>query len=230
MDERDRLTLMGDSWLSELPPDRRDALMRSGKAVRIANQANVYATGDTSNGLWAVLEGQVRLKHYPVPGIESLALALTPGSWFGEMSTIDGGPRPHDAIAHGSVRLLHVPMAAFLRIAGEIPLLYHDLGKLVCRHERIALEFITQMSMPLRSRIARLLLTRTSPDTPDLNLRQEDLAFMLGVSRQTMNRHLWDLAGAGIICLKYRNIRVVQRPALAIRAEMHDEFPRQKPP
>ena len=87
-----------------------------------------------------------------------------------------------------------------------------------CQHERIALEFIAQISMPPRSRIARLLLTRTTADAPDLTLRQEDIAVMLGVSRQTMSRHLADLAAAGVIRLSYGSIRVLARSALEVKA------------
>lgn len=218
MDHRDQLTLSGDAWFGALPPDRRDALILNGRTSRAADGAGIYATGDPPNGLWAVLEGQVRLKHYPSPGLESLALALTPGNWFGEVSAIDGGPRPHDAIAHGSVRLLHVTMPALARLAVAMPLIYHDLGKLACRHERIALEFIAQIGLPPRSRIARSILTRTTADAPDLHLRQEDIAVMLGLSRQTMNRQLAAMAALGMVRLSYGSIRVLDRAALAIRA------------
>lgn len=219
MQAADRAILDADDWFASLPVDRRDRLLNVARSRTVASGTLAYALGDPPNGLWAVVQGQVRLIGYPAPGLEFLALILRPGTWFGEVSTIDGGPRPHEAVAFGETRLLHVPTPAFHRLAAEVPALYHDLGRLVCQHQRVALDFIGQtVALPLGVRIARLLLSRADDDGGVLHLRQEDIAGMLSVSRQTLNRHLGTLADAGMIERAYARIRICDPVRLGVLA------------
>ena len=215
----DRTLLDADRWFGSLTSERRDALIAEARVRTVPAGGLIYAMGDAPNGLWAVVEGQVRLKGYPAAGAEFLALILRPGTWFGEVSTLDGGPRPHDAAAFGPARVLHVPMAAFQRAAETLPALYHDVGRLVCRHQRIALEFIAEtLSLPVGARLAKLLLGRLDEKDGVLHVRQEEVAVMLGVSRQTLNRHLRALAERGAIRLAYARIEIVDRAALRAMA------------
>ncbi len=218
----DRALLDADRWFRSLTPERRDALLAEARVRAVPAGALIYAMGDPPNGLWAVIEGQVRLKGHPaVAGAEFLALILRPGTWFGEVSTLDGGPRPHDAAAFGPARVLHVPMAAFHRAADALPALYHDVGRLVCQHQRIALDFITEtLSLPPAARVARLLTGRGHEDAGLLHMRQEEIAVMLGMSRQTVNRHLRNLERQGVIALGYGRIAVRDRAALCDRAAL----------
>lgn len=215
MEAETRALLDADGWFGSLPPARRDALLAEARPRSLAAGATIYAAGDPPNGLWAVTAGEVRLTGHPVAGHEVLALILRPGTWFGEVSTLDGGPRPHDATAFGPARVLTIPMAAFHRIAGEVPALYHDLGRLVCQHQRVALDFIAQtLALPLAARLARLLADRAHPQD-GLRIRQEDVAAMLNVSRQTLNRHLARLAAAGVVRRSYGRIEVLDRTRLS---------------
>jgi CRP-like cAMP-binding protein len=106
-------------------------------------------------------------------------------------------------------------MAAFARAAERMPALYHDVGRLVCQHQRIALEFIAEtLSLPVAARLAKLLLGRLDDADGVLHVRQEEVAVMLGVSRQTLNRHLRALAAQGAIRLAYARIAIVDRAVL----------------
>jgi CRP-like cAMP-binding protein len=147
---------------------------------------------------------------YPAVGLESVALILRAGTWFGELSTLDGGPRPHDAVAFGAARVLHIPLAAFERLAEAQPALWRDIGLLVCAHQRSSITFMAQsIAQPAVARLARTLAAaaRTAGGTA-LRIRQEDLAAMLGVSRQTINRALGELEGAGLVERSYGQICV----------------------
>jgi CRP/FNR family cyclic AMP-dependent transcriptional regulator len=211
----DRTPLETDRWFASLAPARQDALLAEARVRAVPAGGLIYGIGDAPNGLWAVIEGQVRLKGYPAAGAEFLALILRPGTWFGEVSTLDGGPRPHDAEAFGAARVLHVSTAAFHRAAERLPALYHDLGRLVCQHQRIALDFIAEaLSLPVPARLAKLLLGRLDEADGTFHVRQEEVAVMLGVSRQTANRHLRALAEQGAIRLAYARIAIVDRAVL----------------
>ncbi|QQV76643.1 Crp/Fnr family transcriptional regulator [Sphingomonas aliaeris] len=210
-----------DPWFGAIPPERRTALLAEGRVRAVTTGGSVYGIGDPPNGLWCVLEGQVRLKGYSANGVEMLVLVLRPGKWFGELSTLDGGPRPHDALAFGDTRLLHIAMPAFGRAVDLQPMLYRDLGLLVCAHQRSALDFLGQsVSQSVRVRLASSLAHSTIGADGYLQVRQDELAALVGVSRQSVNRHLRLFEQAGLIALGYREIRVRDAAGLlAIAAE-----------
>lgn len=215
MDASDRAVLETDAWFGSLPGERRSTLQDHAITRPFAAGERVYGFDDEPNGLWAVIEGQVRLTGYPAAGVEFVALILGAGAWFGEVSTLDGGPRPHDATAYGAARLLHLPMITFHRLAEATPALYLDLARLVCRHQRVALDFIAQtVALPFEVRLAKLLEGRTRDTGGILTLRQEDLAVMLSVSRQTLNQGLRQMVRAGVIRQAYGRIEVLDRDRL----------------
>lgn len=210
MSPADLAILEADSWFGQIPPQRRALLLSEAQVRTVASDTRLYGAGDLSNGLWAVLEGQVQLKGYPAAGLELLLPILSPGTWFGETSTLDGLPRPTDAIALESARVVHLPMVALARAAAAAPELYRDLGVLACQHQRVALGFIAQtVAHPVRIRLALLLAGQSQDGRAVLKMRQEDLAMLVGVSRQTLNRHLNALERDGVIRLAYAEITVL---------------------
>ncbi len=220
MSPEDRAVLDADPWFGTLPVERRDRLLGHARIRSVDHGATVYTIGDQPNGLWAVLSGQMRLRGQAASGQAFVALIVTPGTWFGEVSTIDGGPRPHDAVAFGATRAVQVPAAAIDRLAEAMPVFHRDFARLLCRHQRMALDHIAgAVSVPLSTRLARILAGRSAAADGALQLRQEDVATMLGVSRQTLNRHLRVLAGRGIVRLGYARIDVIDAAALHALAD-----------
>jgi len=211
----DLAILETDAWFGQIPLERRKLLLKEVEVRSVATGARLYRAGDPPNGLWVVIEGEVRLKGYPTAGLELLAPILRPGTWFGELSTIDGLPRPTDATAIEPARVAHLSMAAFARAVAAAPELYRDLALLACWHQRVALSFIGQtVAHPPRVRLAMLLAGLAHDRQGVLQIRQEDLAGMVGVSRQTLNRHLNVLRREGLLDLAYAVITVRDLPRL----------------
>ncbi|HXH14987.1 MAG TPA: Crp/Fnr family transcriptional regulator [Sphingomonas sp.] len=209
MRDQDLDTLRTDPWFGAIGEERRAVLLQEARVEALASGARIYGPGDPPNGLWAVLDGQVRLKSLSANGAELLALIVRPGTWFGELSTLDGYPRPHDATAFGPARLLHIAMPAFTRAAIARPELYRDLGLLVCAHQRTALRFITQsIGQSIRVRLAQALLRASSAGEGRVNIRQEELAAVVGIARQTLNRHLKRFERDGLVAISYAQVRI----------------------
>lgn len=214
----DLAILEADNWFGQIPAGRRALLLDEAQVRSVDAGARLYGAGDPPNGLWAVIEGHVQLKGYPEVGLELLVPILRPGTWFGETSTLDGLPRPTDATAFEPARVAHVPMAAFAHAAAAAPELWRDLGILACQHQRVALGFIAQtVANPVRVRLALLLAGQSGDGREVVRMRQQDLATLVGVSRQTLNRHLNDLAREGIVSLGYAKITVLDLPRLLAR-------------
>lgn len=204
------------NWFSALPQAHRDALLERARPRRAQAGDRVYGLGDAPDGLWGVVEGEVRLVSYPAVGVESVAMVLHGGGWFGELSVMDGGPRPHDALVVRPTRLLHVSLPAFEQVAAQHPLLYRDLGVLICARQRAVISFLGRtIAQPVSVRLARTLAgAARASGRASVALRQSDLANMVGVSRQTINKELRALERAAIVTLAYGAIHIRDMPAL----------------
>ena len=121
MTPAERETLSKDRWFGALPPERQALLLDIGHVRAVRDRALLYGVGDEPDGLWAVLQGEVRLVSYPAVGMELVGLIVGTGGWFGELSVLDGGPRPHDAICFGPARVVNLPMDEVSRLAAARP-------------------------------------------------------------------------------------------------------------
>jgi len=212
----DLAILEADAWFGQILPDRRAVFLAEVQVLSVVAGTRIYRAGDPPNGLWAAIEGEIRLKGYPTPGLELLAPILRPGTWFGELSTLDGLPRPTDAVAVEPGRVAHVAMAGVARAVAVAPELYRDLAVLACWHQRVALGFIGQtVAHPVSVRLAILLAGLAQDRGGVVDIRQEDLAVMVGVSRQTLNRHLKTWEREGLIEVAYGEVRVKDPARLA---------------
>lgn len=212
----DHAILEADPWFGAVPAGRRALLLAQATTRSVAAGTRLYGVGDPPDGLWAVLDGQVRLMGYPAVGAELVVLIMGPGTWFGELSTLDAGPRPHDAIAFGPARVLHIGIEAFRRLARDTPELWWDIALLACAHQRASLAFVMNtLAQPIPVRLARTLVGMVRAAGGDsVALRQEDIAAMIGVSRQTLNKALKAMERAGVIAVEYARIRVVDAEGL----------------
>jgi CRP-like cAMP-binding protein len=227
MDVVDAGQLLGaGAWLDSLPPDTRAALVAAARIRTIEDCATVYRSGDPGDGLYAMLKGEVRLIGHSEAGRRIVYLILRPGDWFGEISVLDGKPRFHDAVAFGPSTVLHVCRGQIDAIAAEHPRLDRALGALACAHQRTALAFVEQaLTSSSQARLAFILAemagrwgrTTARGVEIDLRLSQEDLAAMVGLSRQSMATLLGRLRREGVIDTRYARLTILDLDKLQHR-------------
>ncbi|HMO75637.1 MAG TPA: Crp/Fnr family transcriptional regulator [Sphingopyxis sp.] len=206
--------LGGDSWFAALPEQQRMALVERGQIHALADGGHVYRIGDAPNGLHAVVDGRVRLVSYPAVGQELVNMIVKPGRWFGELSVIDGRERPHDAIAAGTALILTVPMAAVAALTAAMPDLWRGLALLNCIHHRLGMREAARVrGAPALARLALFLAGGGKADGR-LRVTQDELARIVGVSRQHMNGLLHSLADRKLIGLGYGGITIRNRAGL----------------
>lgn len=211
-----RTRLMTGQWFSHLPAPLQDSLLDAGKLRRLPSGQRLFQRGDPPCGLYAVLEGAIRIGTVSEQGKEALLSLVEAPHWFGEICLFDGQPRTHDAFAMGSCTLLHIPQATLLALLDEHPVYWRQLALLMSQKLRLTFINLEQLSlMPAPARLAhRLLLIaegygELDPPRRVLQLPQEQLASMLSLSRQTTNQILKDLQGQGILNLKYGEIVIL---------------------
>jgi len=212
-------------WFAALPDELSQALLAMARVQRLEAGQRLFHRGDKPCGLYAVVEGAVRVGAVSESGKEALLTLVEPPYWFGEISLFDGLPRTHDALATGACKLLQVPQAAMLGILEQRPLFWREMALLMSHKLRLSLITIEQISlMPASERLAhRLLMIAQGYGEVEqarrvLQLPQEDLAAMLGLSRQTINSLLKALEQQGIIGLSYGAIEIRDLNGLQLAA------------
>jgi CRP-like cAMP-binding protein len=216
--------LRSNAWFGACPPPMQQALLERGRLVRLAPGEALFERGADAEGLCCVVAGTLQVGAVHGDGSRTLLAHLEPYQWFGEISMLDGLPRTHDAVADSDCSVLVVPGAALMGWLAEHPAHWRDLARLACGKLRLmftVLEDIQQLS--LEQRLAkRLWLTATgfdaaSPQAPPrrrIRVPQEQLALMLGVSRQSVNKSLRQLEAQGLVALRYGGIELLDVEAL----------------
>lgn len=182
----------------------------------------LFSRGDPPSGMFAVLEGAVRITATTEAGKEALLILSEPPSWFGEIAVFDGQPRTHDAIAYGSARVLHLGKDALAAILESHPAWWRDLGLLLTQKLRLALLALEDSAtLPLAQRLARRLAWMAAGygdwhgrTARELAVSQEELASMMSASRQSVNQCLKDYEARGFVRLAYGSIEVLDLDAL----------------
>ncbi|MDZ5432177.1 Crp/Fnr family transcriptional regulator [Pseudomonas fluorescens] len=222
-----RPRLMRGQWFSHLPVSLQDSLLTAARVRHLAAGQRLFQRGDPPCGLYAVLEGAVRIGAVNEQGKEALLSLVEPPHWFGEICLFDGQPRTHDAFGVGQCMLLHIPQTTLLALLDEQPAHWRQLALLMSQKLRLTFINLEQLSlMPAQARLAHRLLMIAEGygqiDEPRrvLQLPQEQLASMLSLSRQTTNQILKDLQGQGILNLGYGEIEILDAARLRALATL----------
>ncbi|WP_260583736.1 Crp/Fnr family transcriptional regulator [Sphingopyxis sp. PET50] len=215
--------LAADNWFGALAAPLRGGLLDRAHLHDVRDGAHLYRIGDPPNGLHAVVADQMRLVSYPVAGQELVNMIVRPGRWFGELSVIDGRERPHDAVAaglganpdgaDGGHRRSHRGDARFVAGVGAAQLRASPARHARGRAGALASGARPAGAVPGRSRGA---------GGGRLRATQDELARIVGVSRQHVNGLLRLLAGRGFIAVGYSEIAIRDGAGLLALAQDED--------
>ncbi|MDC0690051.1 Crp/Fnr family transcriptional regulator [Mitsuaria sp. RG] len=211
-----RTQLLHGQWFRQLPTTVQDSLLALGRARELAPGQCLFQRGDAPCGLYAVLEGAMRVGAVSSEGKEALLTLVESPHWFGEISLFDGQPRTHDAYAEGSTRLLWIPQAPLLEWLAREPVHWRDLALLMSHKLRWVFVALEQQSLLAAApRVAQRLLQMAEGygerDVAQwrLQVSQEQLALMLSLSRQTINQILRSFEQSGVVRLGYGEVEIV---------------------
>ncbi|WP_445115496.1 Crp/Fnr family transcriptional regulator [Acinetobacter sp. WZC-1] len=210
--------LENNTWFSALPQRFKTLLLEHARYLRLDKQQSIFHAGDPFNGLYAVLDGAVRLGYIDLEGKEAIAAIAEPFMWFGEISLIDTRPRSHDAITIQKSVILHIPGTNIQHLLQTNPELWYHLAQLATHKLRYAFrELIAIHTQPLTQRLAQRLLfilngygNHLHIENNVIHLSQEQLAQMLMCSRQTINQELHLLEKKGLLKVSFRKIEVLE--------------------
>ncbi|RTL32874.1 MAG: Crp/Fnr family transcriptional regulator [Burkholderiales bacterium] len=214
--------LRADPWFGSVPKDFEQDLLNLATPRRLQHGEHLFFRGDAPDGLYAMLEGTLRVSGVTEAGKEAILSLVDAPNWFGEIALFDRLPRTHNAVAEGGVKLLHVPQADLLTLLARSPHYWRELGVLMAL--RLRLTFISMEDLallPAEIRLARRLvwLVEASALTPNegpcvVPISQTQLGLMLSLSRQTTNQVLQSLQDQGVLRVAYGRIEVLDRARL----------------
>jgi len=210
-----------------LDDDAANALMASMTASRLERGDVLFREGDRGDRLYVIGEGKIKLGLTSIDGRENLLAILGPGEMFGELSLFDPGPRTATATAVAETQLIalgHEDLNTFL--SGRPAVATTMLAALARRLRRTneALSDLVFTDVP--GRVAKALLDLSSrfgrPSEDGLlvahDLTQEELAQLVGASRETVNKALADFATRGWIKLEARAVVLIDIERIQRRA------------
>ena len=212
---------------SGLDDDAAGALEASMSPLSLKRGEVLFNEGDDGNQLYVVTEGKIKLGRTSPDGRENLLAILGPGQMFGELSFFDPGPRSATATSVTDVTvqsLSHEALTPVLSSHAEVALaLLNQLAGRLRRTNEVVGDLVFS---DVPGRVAKALLDlasrfgRKAEDGVHVNhdLTQEELAQLVGASRETVNKALADFASRGWLRLEPRSVVIMDIERLSRRA------------
>ena len=227
----ERNAINSGRWLSALSPSLKHDSLRYAYVRRYRDGELLAARGEPPEEWVACAKGAVRVSSTSISGKQITLTYVEPGIWFGDVAIFDGDRRTHDAYAHGDTTTLCVAKADFKKILSAHVELYEALLRLHARRIRQLYGLVEDLNtLPLRARLAKQLLHLVRsygvPSLSDgretrigLQLAQEELAQLLGASRQRVNQELKSMERDSFIRIEPGGLVIRDREALMRIAE-----------
>jgi CRP/FNR family transcriptional regulator, cyclic AMP receptor protein len=222
-----------DDVLSEAPLfealNERDAqaLRAEVRVLKLARGERLFSEGDTGDRLYIIMAGKIKLTRAAPDGRENLLSVHGPGEMFGELSLFDPVPRTSSATAVTDTQLAglaHDSLHSWLSTRPEVAM--YLLQALAQRLRRINDVKADLVFTDVPGRVAKALLDLAerfgvqAPEGMQVNhdLTQEELAQLVGASRETVNKALADFTSRGWIQLAAKSVLITDTDRLRKRA------------
>jgi CRP/FNR family cyclic AMP-dependent transcriptional regulator len=213
------------------PPEFFGSLPRA-LAEKLADRATtrryrrgeyICHAGEAATRLFVVESGRIAIAVRAGDGRESVAAVLGPGSLFGELPFFDGVPRSSDARALTPVLLGEIAYESVRAVIDDQPALLWDVALILTRRLRATDEALADaMFLDVTGRTAkRLLQIAGSDDEFSLPVTQEELAAMVGASRERVNKAIATFVRLGWLQITARTrYRILDRDELEARTRV----------
>ena len=207
--------LLGAQWASHLSPEFRRRVVTETVTRNVAARSYVCRKGDPAEYWIGVLEGLVKVASVSPEGKPVSFIGVPAGGWFGEGALLKNELRLYDALALRPSVVAYMPRNTFmLLLEASVPFnrflvtqLNERLGQFVAmvEHDRLL-----RPEARLATELAALFNPVLYPgNRTSLPISQEELAHLVGLSRQSVNKALKRLVQARLIRVDYRGVTIL---------------------
>ncbi|HET7401691.1 MAG TPA: Crp/Fnr family transcriptional regulator [Usitatibacter sp.] len=210
------MTLKAVPFFTQLSDHELDLVRAVATEKTYPKNAVVLTEGEAGDSLFMIQAGKVKVFIGDEEGREIILKILGPGSFFGEMSMIDKQPRSASVTTLETSTFLVLQHAAFEKCVEQAPTIGNMVMQVLAQRVREADRKIGTLAlMDVYGRVASTLLELAVFTNGKLmvgeKLSQQDLANMVGASREMVNRILKDLSDRGFISIESKSITIINR-------------------
>jgi len=213
-------SLLADTPLfASLPAEALAVIARAAQTRQLTRNDVLFRQDDEATELFVVEQGRVAIAARSDDGRESLMALMEPGDLFGEMGLFDG-VRSADARALEPSTVVAVPYGPVRQILEDQPQLLWEVVRLLTARLRAVDEALSDtvfLDVPGRT-AKRLLDLAGEGDEFQLPITQEELAGMVGASRERVNKAIAQFVRLGWLEQQERTYRISDREQLTRRA------------
>ncbi|MGH9300736.1 MAG: Crp/Fnr family transcriptional regulator [Acidimicrobiales bacterium] len=206
--------------LATMEPEDRQTVAKQAKSLTLGRNDIVFAEGDGADDLFLVVSGRVGIVNISMDGRESMVALIEPGDVFGEMALFEGGNRSAQARALEATELIALPYETLREVFSSRPELLWRVVSLLVRRLRAtdaALADTVFLDVPGRT-AKRLLEIAGDDDEFVVPVTQEELAGLIGASRERVNKAIATFVRLGWMEPKERGYHIVDRNQLRRRS------------
>lgn len=221
--EHFRSLLVRHQLFRNASPALIDGLVKFATVRRLRANEEIFAKGDPGQSLLGVLSGRVCIYTISPDDEEIFLNLMEPGEIFGEIALLDGHPRTASARAMTELDLLQIHRDHFVPYLRQYPELSLSLIPMLCARIRMNVEFIEDaVFLHLPARLAKRLLALGDVHGVEergsirlrVKLSQQDLARMVGATRERVNKELGLWRERGLIAIEEGRISLCNRAEL----------------
>lgn len=205
-----------------------DRIARIARLARYERGAEVTPQRRLQRELKLVVTGCLAVISVNASGAKFMLSLIGPGQIVGLVRLLKQGGRLYDYQAHEETVLIHLPCEELEAVIDRTPTLWKDVAFLTMERQRDSIVTMQRSALGgVQQRLAEVLVQaaqltgeRAEGRALRLRLSQSDLAHMVLVSRQTINKELGFLARHGIVQATYGHLTIFDMPALRRIAEV----------
>lgn len=204
----------------ELGRDALDELAATADMRSLARNEVIFDEGDESSHLYVVQSGRIAIGNRSTDGRESVVALMVEGDIFGELGFFDGGTRSAGARALEPSKVVSMPNGPVHDVLDRHPEVLWRVVALLARRLRTTDEALADsvfLDVPGRT-AKRLLELAGEAEEFVLPVTQEELAGMVGASRERVNKAIATFVRLGWVSQSERKYRINDRAQLELRA------------
>lgn len=217
----DRELLRQLELFEDLDDEKLDQIIQAAEERELVRNDVIFAEGADADALYIVVGGRIAISNKSFDGRESMVALMERGDLFGEMSLFDGLGRSAEARALEPSSIIAVPYAPLQILWEDHPTLLWKVISMLTRRLRAMDEALADsFFLDVTGRTAKHLLDLAGDrDEFDIPITQEELAGMVGASRERVNKAISSFLRLGWIEQRERTYKILKRRELEIRSK-----------
>tara|TARA_R110002167_G_scaffold329606_1_gene536196 strand:+ start:14320 stop:15012 length:693 start_codon:yes stop_codon:yes gene_type:complete len=216
-------TLKFYNWLDSLPKVVQNEIFNLMTERTLSDGEALFHIGEESNELYQIITGKIKCNMYSHDGKEVVISTLLSGETFGEQGLLDGLTRATNTYSVGVSLVKVLNKKHFSQLCIKYPEINAQLIVMFSHRMRMAFEINTDnLTLPLRQRLFRCLhrivvslsATPTVDNALSVDISHDELARMVGASRQNVSKELKQMERDGLLTIQYGKMVINNLQAL----------------